>query len=398
MQAPQDIKQFFIEQESTIAQWRHHLHEYPEIGLDLPETTQFVKDILQRCAVDELHEGIGGGLVAVIHGRGGQSKHWVGLRTDMDALPLKDEGRHDHVSLREKRSHGCGHDGHMTVALATAMYLTQHRDFTGTIALIFQPGEEGYAGARHMIEDGLFDRFPIDEVYAFHGEPATPAGTVGINPGYIMAAADIFKIEVEGKGGHGAHPDLAIDSVLVASQIVVSSQSIVSRNVDPLKGAVVTFGACVAGDLNGSSVLPQKATLVGTCRTFEPQVQDLVERRLGEIAAGTAQAYGAKAQCHYTRLYPALFNHPDQAQAVKDIALEVVGADAVLDEPAQMIAEDFAFMMQKRPGCLFRLGLGDAEHQAGLHNPSFDFNDKAIATGATMMTVIGLRRAEALSH
>lgn len=362
MYSAQEIQQFLSEKSAQLNACRHHLHQHPEIGLQLPETSAFIEKELRSYGVDEIHKGFGSSaLVAVIHGKK-KSDKWIGLRADMDALPLLEQSGAEYASVNEKRAHSCGHDGHMTVALGACRFLASHRDFEGSVAVIFQPGEEGYAGARLMVENGLFEKFPIAEIYATHCEPTLDVGQIGIDPGYIMAAADIFNIDVTGRGGHGAKPQVAVDSVLVASQIVVSAQSIVSRNVNPLQGAVVSFGAILAGDENGSSVLPQTAKLIGTCRSFEPDVQDRVQQRLGEIAEGVASAYGARAQCHYTRLYPALLNHEQQALAVKEIVRNWLGEEGLKPAPQQMTAEDFAFMTQVCPGCLFRLGIKDPKH------------------------------------
>ena len=342
--------------------------------------------------MDEIYTGVGDGVVAVVNGKTA-SDRWIGIRADMDALPLQEDARHDYCSENTNCMHACGHDGHITMALAACRFLCEHReDFEGTVAFIFQPGEEGFAGARRMIEDGLFKKFPIAEVYATHGEPADPVGTIGIDSGYMMASADVFDIQVEGKGGHGARPHEAVDSVLVASQIVVAAQSIVSRNVDPLKAAVVSFGAILSGAENGSSVLPQKAKLVGTCRSFEPQVRDLVQARLKEVAEGVAKGFGACAQLNYTRLYPSLYCHPQQSEAIKQIVLEWLGVEGLRPMLPQMIAEDFSFMMNERPGCLFRTGLKDEQHEASLHHRTFDFNDKAIKYGATVLVAAAVHR------
>lgn len=384
--------------ESEFSELRHDFHRFPETGLDLPKTADRIVDTLKLYGVDEIHANIGhSGVVAVVSGRTPSAK-WIGIRADMDALPLPEKAQHDHPSEVPNCTHACGHDGHITMALAACKYLCEHRDeFDGTVAFIFQPGEEGYAGARLMIEDGLFEKFPIAEVYATHGEPADPVGTIGIGTGYMMASADVFDVAVEGKGGHGARPHEAIDSVLVAAQIVVASQSIVSRNVDPLKGAVVTFGALLAGDEKGSSVLPQKAKMVGTCRSFEPEVRDLVEERLKLVVENVAQAYGAKAELHYTRLYPSLYSHPQQALALKATVQEWLGEDALRPVYPQMIAEDFSFMMNARPGCLFRTGLMDEAHQASLHHNTFDFNDKAIKYGATVFVINAINRLKVVN-
>ena len=393
----QDVQAYLNEHFDEIVDCRHHLHQYPEIGLELPQTAAYIESELKKYGVDEIHKDFGcSALLAVIHGKT-KSEKWIGIRADMDALPLKEESGLQYASVNENRAHSCGHDGHMSVALAVCRFLCANRDFEGTVAVIFQPGEEGYAGARKLVEKGLFEKYPIAEVYATHGEPTLDVGTIGLDAGYIMAAADIFTIDVTGRGGHGARPQSAVDSVLVASQIVVSAQSIVSRNVNPLQAAVVSFGAILAGDTNGSSVLPQTAKLVGTCRSFEPDVQDLVQERLCMMSQTVAQAYGAEAQCRYERLYPALLNHEEQTNAVKQIVREWLGEEGLKPAPQQMTAEDFAFMTKVCPGCLFRLGLRDDKHKANLHECEFDFNDQAIVYGAELLTATALTRLQAVN-
>ncbi len=397
MYSASDIQSYLSEHLNELVQCRHYLHQHPEIGLQLPKTAEFIEKELRSYGVDEVHTGFGStAVVAIIHGKQ-KGQHWIGIRADMDALPLSEQSALEYASVNESKAHSCGHDGHMAVALGVCRFLATHRDFKGTVAVIFQPGEEGYAGARLMVENGLFEKFPIAEIYATHCEPTLEVGQIGLDSGYIMAAADVFSIDVTGRGGHGAKPQTAVDSVLVASQIVISAQSIVSRNVNPLQAAVVSFGAILSGDANGSSVLPQTAKLIGTCRSFEPDVQDRVQKRLCEIAEGVAQTYGAHAVCHYRRLYPALLNHPEQTAAVKAIVRDWLGEEGLKPAPQQMTAEDFAFMTQTRPGCLFRLGIRDESHKANLHECEFDFNDKAILYGSTLMALISVNRLAALN-
>lgn len=397
MYSAQQIQAYLEAHRDELFECRHQLHRHPEIGLELPKTQAFIVSKLESFGVDEIHTDVAdSAVIAVIHGKS-KSDKWIGIRADMDALPLKEDSGATYASVVEGRAHSCGHDGHMTVALGVCRFLADNRDFDGTVAVIFQPGEEGFAGSRRLVEAGLFERFPIAEVYAMHGEPGLNLGDIGIAAGYVMASADVFFIDVEGKGGHGARPHEAVDSVLVASQIVVTAQSIISRNVEPLKGGVVSFGCIKSGDESGSSVLPQKAKLVGTCRSFEPEVRNLIEQRLVAVSQGVAASLGAQALCDYRRLYPALLNHAEQAQAVKDIAVDWLGESHVKGEEPQMTAEDFAFMTQKRPGCLFRLGLLDQEHTASLHQCGFDFNDKAIVTGATLLAATAVKRLKVVN-
>jgi hippurate hydrolase len=280
--------------------------------------------------------------------------------------------------------HGCGHDGHTAMLVGAARYLAETRNFDGTAVLIFQPGEEGYAGAKAMIEDGLFHRFPVESVYAMHNWPGLPPGSIGIRPDAMMAAADRVTIEITGKGGHGAHPYLAIDPVLVAAHIITAAQSIVSRNVRPVDGAVVSLCAMQAGDLHAMSVIPGKATLVGTVRTFRPEVQEVVEKRLNDLCNAVALGFGASATVHYERIYPATINTPRETQFAADVAEALVGPDHVVrDMDPSMGAEDFSFMLQVKPGAYMRIGQG-GEGSCMLHNSRYDFNDDILPLGAAL--------------
>jgi hippurate hydrolase len=288
--------------------------------------------------------------------------------------------------------HGCGHDGHSTMLLGAARYLAETRNFDGTVHLIFQPGEEGFAGARAMIEDGLFERFDCQTVYAMHNWPSMPPGTIGINNGPMMAAADRFEVHISGRGGHGAHPYLTIDPVLVAAHIITAAQSIVSRNVSPLDSAVVSVCAVESGELAAMNVIPGQARLTGTVRTFRATTQDTVERRLGEVVQSIAAAFGASATLDYRRMYPATINSEREAMFAGDVAEQLVGAEHVLRnmEPS-MGAEDFSFMLQVRPGAYFRLGQGGAESGCFLHNTRYDFNDAVIPLGSGMFAALAER-------
>jgi hippurate hydrolase len=280
--------------------------------------------------------------------------------------------------------HGCGHDGHVTMLVGAARYLAETRDFDGTAVLIFQPGEEGFAGAKAMIEDGLFERFPVEAVYGMHNWPAMKPGTVGINPGPLMAAADRVTIEITGKGGHGAHAYLSVDPVVVAAHIITAVQSIVSRNVRPVDSAVISLCAMHAGDVHAMSVIPGKATLVGTVRTFDPDVQDLVQRRLTELCSAVALGFGATATVNYERVYPATINTRAEAMFAADVAESLVGADHVVrDMDPSMGAEDFSFMLQVKPGAYMRVGQG-GEGSCMLHNSRYDFNDEILPLGSAL--------------
>jgi amidohydrolase len=368
---------------------RHQLHQQPELGFEEVLTARLVEQELRRYGVDEIHTGIGKtGVVGVI--RGGQATaaapgKTIGLRADMDALPMPEANEFEHRSQRPGLMHGCGHDGHTTMLLGAARYLSRHRDFDGTVYLIFQPGEEGYAGARAMIQDGLFERFDCDSVYAMHNWPGLPAGTLAVRAGPVMAAADRITIDITGRGGHGAHAYLAVDPVLVAGHIITAVQSIVSRNVSAIDAAVISLCAMQAGNLGAMSVIPTTASLVGTVRTFKPAVQDLVERRLKELVPAIAHGFGATATVHYERIYPATVNSAAQAAFGAQVASELVGADRFVgDLDPSMGAEDFSFMLQVRPGAYFRIGQGGAESGCFLHNTRYDFNDAILPLGAAL--------------
>jgi amidohydrolase len=369
--------------------FRRDLHAHPELGFEEVYTAGRVKQALELCGVDEVHTGIGKtGLVGVVHGKGKKnSKRMIGLRADMDALPMTEHNEFGWKSTAQGRMHGCGHDGHTTMLVGAARYLAESRNFDGTAVLIFQPGEEGYGGAQVMIEDGLFERFPVEAAYAMHNWPAMQPGMVGINPGPMMAAADRITITITGKGGHGAHAYMTIDPVLVAGHIITAVQSIVSRNVKPIDSAVISLCAMQAGDLGAMSVIPGEATLVGTVRTFSAITQTLIERRLHELCTAIAHGFGATASVHYERIYPATINTAKEAQFAGDVAAMIVGESQVIRtmDPS-MGAEDFSFMLQVKPGAYLRLGQGDGAGQPGcfLHNSRYDFNDEVLPLGAAL--------------
>jgi amidohydrolase len=364
---------------------RRDLHAHPELGFEEVYTSGRIVEALKLCGVDEIHTGIGKtGVVGLIRGQRTTSGRMMGLRADMDALTMVEQNDFSWKSGRHGMMHGCGHDGHTAMLVGAARYLAETRNFDGTAVLVFQPGEEGFAGARHMIEEGLFERFPVEAIYAMHNWPAMRPGTVGTNPGPMMAAADRITIEITGRGGHGAHAYLAIDPVLVAAHIITAVQSIVSRNVRPIDSAVISLCAMQAGDLHAMSVIPGKATLVGTVRTFQAEVQALIERRLAELCSAVALGLGATATVQYERIYPSTINSADEANFAADVAESLVGAEHVVrDMEPSMGAEDFSFMLQTKPGAYLRIGQG-GEGSCFLHNSRYDFNDDILPLGSAL--------------
>jgi hippurate hydrolase len=372
---------------------RRTLHATPELGFEEHATAELVARQLHAYGVDEVHRGLGQtGLVGVIRGERHGSGRTIGLRADMDALPLAEENEFAHRSTVPGRMHACGHDGHTAMLLGAARWLARTRRFDGTVNLIFQPGEEGFAGARAMIQDGLFERFPCDAVYAMHNWPGLPTGTIAVKPGPMMAAADRVTITIEGKGGHGAHAYLAIDPVVVAAHVITAAQTIVSRNVGPLDSAVVSLCSIQAGHPQAMSVIPREAVITGTVRSFRAQTQDMIEARLTQLAEQVAAGLGAKARVQYERMYPATVNTRDEALFGAEVAEELVGAERTIrDLEPSMGAEDFAFMLEKRPGAYFRIGQGGAESGCFLHNPRYDFNDEILPLGAALFVRLAER-------
>jgi hippurate hydrolase len=383
---------FIVEHHEALAAIRRDLHAHPELGFEEHRTAALVAERLHQWGI-EVHAGVGRtGVVGVIRGRKDGSGKSVGLRADMDALPIAEENEFTHRSVRSGLMHACGHDGHTAILLGAAQYLAVTRDFDGTVYVIFQPGEEGYAGAREMINDGLFTRFPADEVYALHNWPGLPPGHIGLNPGPMMAAADRVKITLAGRGGHGAHPHMTVDPVLMAGQVIMAAQSIVSRNVAPLEAAVVSLCAIHAGNLDAFSVVPREAVISGTVRAFNHSVQATIETRLRELVESTARAFGGSAEVKYERMYPATINHRPQFEHAAAVAEELVGRENVVrNMPPSMGAEDFAFLLQAKPGCYARLGQGGGEG-CWLHSTRYDFNDAVIPLGSAFMAALAQRR------
>jgi hippurate hydrolase len=366
--------------QAEITAWRHDLHAHPELQYDVLRTAASVADKLKAFGCDEVVPGFGRtGVVGVIHGRKGKSDKVIGMRADMDALPIEEETGLPYKSTVPGKMHACGHDGHTAMLLGAARYLAETRNFAGTAVVIFQPAEEGGAGGKAMVDDGLMERFKIDEVYGMHNYPGMPVGQFGIRAGAMMAATDFVSIDIEGVGGHAARPHLGIDTVLVGAQIINAIQSIVSRSVDPLKSAVVSICMFHAG--NTENVIPQTAQLRGTARSLAEDVRVLLEKRLHQVVEGTAAAYGAKAKLTYQRNYPVLVNHERETDFAAGVAKQIVG-DRLVDTslPPMMGGEDFSFMLNARPGAFIWVGNGDS---AGLHHPSYNFNDDVIPIGTS---------------
>ncbi len=358
--------------------WRRWIHAHPELKLDCHETAGFVVEKLKAFGVDEIHEGIAtSGVVGIIKGQGPGPT--IGLRADMDALPMDERTGAAHASTVPGRMHACGHDGHTTMLLGAARYLAETRAFAGRVALIFQPAEEDIGGGRIMVEEGVMDRFDIAEVYALHNDPDVAEGAFSTTPGPIMAAVDTFRVQINGKGGHGAYPHEAVDPIPPALAIAQACQTIVSRNHNPRDDLVVSVTLIQAG--SADNVIPEGAFVGGTVRTFDPDVRDMVERRIGEIVNGHAAAFGVEAALDYDRSYPPVVNHAEPVEKAAAVAREVAGAARVeTDRNREMGAEDFAYFLEARPGAFLFLGQGGGP---GVHHPEYDFNDEIAPVGAS---------------
>jgi amidohydrolase len=367
--------------QGEITAWRRDIHAHPELLYDVHRTAAEVAEKLKAFGCDEVASGIGRtGVVGVIRGsRPGGTRKVIGLRADMDALPIHEANDVAYKSTVPGKMHACGHDGHTAMLLGAAKYLAETRNFAGTAVVIFQPAEEGGAGGLAMVRDGLMERFAIEEVYGMHNFPGLPAGEFSIRAGPIMAATDNITIEIEGVGGHAARPNIAIDPILVGAQLVNQLQSIVSRNVDPVEAAVVSICTFQAG--SADNVIPQTALLRGTARSLKAEVRELLRKRIGEVVEGTARLHGAKANFTLRRGYPVLSNHERETVFAAAVAAQVAGSDNVdTDMPPVMGAEDFSYMLEARPGAFIFVGNGDT---AGLHHPSYDFNDEVIPFGTS---------------
>jgi amidohydrolase len=365
-----------------ITAWRRDLHAHPELLFDVHRTAGIVAERLRQFGCDEVVTGIGQtGVVGVIRGRGTGGRT-IGLRADMDALPIEEQTGAPYASQNPGLMHACGHDGHTAMLLGAAKYLAETRNFDGTAVVIFQPAEEGGGGGNEMVKDGMLERFGIQEVYGMHNWPGIPVGHFAIRPGPAMAAADRFEITIEGRGGHAAHPHKNVDSLLVGAQVVTALQSIVARNVDPLESAVISVCSFNAG--NAFNVMPQHANLLGTVRTLTPEMRDLCEERIKAVTQNMASAFGATATVNYMRGYPVTFNHDEQTEFMGKVAAQVgYGLDTTV--PPQMGAEDFSYMLNERPGAYIFMGNGNT---AECHHPAYDFNDEAIPFGASLWAKI----------
>ena len=369
---------------------RRDLHAHPELCFEERRTADVVAHKLTEWGIP-IHRGMGTtGVVGVVHGRdGGASGRAVGLRADMDALPMQEFNQFAHASQHAGKMHACGHDGHTTMLLAAAQYLAQHRDFDGTVYLIFQPAEEGGGGAREMIRDGLFTQFPMQAVFGMHNWPGGAVGSFAVSPGPVMASSNEFKITIRGKGGHAAMPHTGIDPVLVACQMVQAFQTIISRNKKPVDAGVISVTMVHAGE--ATNVVPDTCELQGTVRTFSVEVLDLIEQRMRDVAQHTCAAFGAQCVFEFARNYPPTINSGPEADFARQVMLDLVGPERVMAQEPTMGAEDFAYMLQAKPGAYCFIANGEGDHRTlghgggpcTLHNPSYDFNDELIPLGAT---------------
>jgi hippurate hydrolase len=385
------IKNRLAETHAEITGWRHHLHAHPELTFDVHETAGFVVDRLREMGVDEITTGIGRtGVVAVIRGRTDSKGRVIGLRADMDALPVTEATGLDYASTVPGRMHACGHDGHTSILLGAAQYLAETRNFDGTAVMIFQPAEEEGGGGREMVADGMLDRWNIQEVYGLHNMPGIPTGQFAIRPGPLMASSDEFEITVTGVGGHAATPHLAVDPNVAAAHIILGLQSITSRNVDPLASAVVSVCA-LHSDIDTHNIIPQVTRMTGTVRALDARIRAQVEARVKKIAIATAEAYECVAHVDYVIDYPVTVNHAEHTEYAAAAARAVAGV-VITDTPPIMAAEDFSYMLNERPGAYILLGNGDGPM---VHHPQYQFDDAAIPAGCSWFVELVERRMPA---
>lgn len=383
------VENWVAQQVADLTEFRRDLHMNPELLYDVKRTALKVAEALRAAGVDEVHEGIGQtGVVGVIKGQSDASGRMIGLRADMDALPIIEETGKPYASQVAGKMHACGHDGHTTMLLGAARHLAESRAFDGTVIVIFQPAEEGGAGARAMIEDGLFTRWPCNEVYGMHNRPNLPLGQFTINSGPIMGSVDEVKITITGRGGHAARPEQNIDPLPVAGALLQAVQTLTSRNMDPIDSAVVSLCTIQAG--NAFNVIPQDVTLTGTVRTLREEVRDMIEERLHIMTGNIAAAFGAVGKLDYIRHYPVTVNHEHETELAAKAAQEVAGVENVhLDMPQTLGGEDFSFMLNEVPGAMINIGNGPS---AALHHPKYDFNDDVIPWGSSYWTTLVRQR------
>ncbi|THF64526.1 amidohydrolase [Pseudothauera nasutitermitis] len=374
---------------------RRDLHAHPELAFEETRTADLVAGLLTEWGIP-VHRGLGGtGVVGIV--KNGDSPRAVGLRADMDALPIHETNQFPHASRHAGKMHACGHDGHTTMLLGAAQYLARQRDFDGTVYLIFQPAEEQGGGARVMMRDGLFEKFPMQAVFGLHNMPGIPAGTVALSPGAVLASNNEFRLTIHGKGGHAAMPHLAIDPIPVAGQIMQAYQTILTRNKKPLETAVVSITMLRAGDV--PNVIPDSCEMQGSVRAYSAETLELIERRMGEIAEQSAAMFGARVDFEFRRNYPSTINHDKETAFAREVLLDLLPAEQVIAQTPIMAAEDFAFMLEEVPGCYAFIGNGDGDHRlpghgAGpcmVHNPSYDFNDAILPLGASFLVRLAER-------
>ena len=372
---------------ATIQAIRRDIHAHPELCFQENRTADVIAKALEGWGIP-VHRGLGTtGVVGIV--KNGTSNRAVGLRADIAALPMTEHNTFAHASQHVGKMHACGHDGHTAMLLAAAKHFSKHRNFDGTVYLVFQPAEEGGGGAREMIKDGIFEKFPMEAVFGAHNWPGMPVGTVGLNPGAVMASSNAFRVVIKGKGSHAALPYMGIDPIPVACQMVMAWQTIITRNRKPIDPGVISATMIHTGE--AINVVPDSAEIRGTVRTFSMETLDLIERRMREVAEHTSAAFGATCEFEFQRTYPPTINDAAQTEFVRRALTSVVGADNIVPFEPTMGAEDFSFFLQAKPGCYFMLGNGDGEHRLGghgmgpcmLHNPSYDFNDELIPLGAT---------------
>ncbi|MXY51723.1 MAG: amidohydrolase [Gammaproteobacteria bacterium] len=380
------------QQQEELTRWRRDIHAHPELGFEEHRTSEFVAAKLEEFGV-QVHRGIGGtGVVGVL--RVGNETKSIGLRADMDALPILEENTFDHRSRHDGHMHACGHDGHTVMLLGAAKYLSESRNFRGQVNFIFQPAEEGIGGAKAMVEDGLFRDFPCDILFAMHNAPGMPVGSFGVKKGVVTAAGAFFDIEIKGRGAHGAYPQHGVDPVVVGAQMVNAIQSIVSRNVGPTEAAVVSITQFHAGD--AYNVIPASAHLSGTARTFSKSVMERVQERMTELAETVAAGFGATAEVDFRTIFHPVVNDENAADVAGQVCDGLVGSDNVRrDLSAGTGSEDFSFMLEEVPGCYLLIGNSDDDHQRPVHNPGYDFNDRALSGGASFFAKVVERHLEA---